>query len=161
MSKMTRFQAGKCAEITDKLTAQPICSPFVEAVAPKGDGDPPRAEPAPPRISLSDVARKLAANEYDSVQAWERDINCIWSNARATYVHDPLFTNMTMEAALWFNRKMKKFPATQEEEWAGRIQRSAKNLLDVLSHPPTELDPSGKLAANAGSSDDDRSAADD
>jgi hypothetical protein len=61
---------------------------------------------------------------------------------------------MANEAALWFKRKLKKLPSTQEEDWAIKIQRTAKKLLEVLSHPPTELDPSGKLSANTESGDE-------
>jgi hypothetical protein len=68
---------------------------------------------------------------------------------------------MAMEASLWFNQKMKRFPMTQEEDWTGKIQRTAKKLLDVLSHPPAELDPSGRLSAPADSGDEDSHANDD
>jgi hypothetical protein len=71
-----------------------------------------------------------------------------------------LFTRMAMEAALWFNQKMKQFPSTQEEDFTGQIQRRAKKLLDVLSHPPAELDLNGKISAAADSGDEDNRNAD-
>jgi hypothetical protein len=54
---------------------------------------------------------------------------------------------MSMQASLWFNQRMKRFPATQDEDWMSRIQRTAKKLLDVFVHLPAEFDPSGKLSS--------------
>jgi hypothetical protein len=56
------------------------------------------------------------AFEYDSVQSWECDVNPIWANSKAYNGEDTRFTHMAMRAALWFGRKMKQFPSTQEEE---------------------------------------------
>lgn len=155
MSKVTKFQQTKCLEITDKLINWPICSPFVEMVDPERDGAPDYFEYIKEPMALNEVKRKLTANEYDSVQSWERDVNLIWKNAKTYNGDDTLFTHMAMEAALWFGQKMKRFPSTQEEDWTGKIQRTTKKLLDILSHPPAELDPSGKLAATAESGDTD------
>jgi hypothetical protein len=105
-------------------------------------------------MALAEVKRKLTNNQYDSIQAWERDVNLIWKNAKTYNGDDTLFTHMAMEASLWFNQKLKRFPASQEEDWTGKIQRTAKKLLDVLSHPPAELDPSGKLSAALDSGDE-------
>jgi hypothetical protein len=154
MSKLTKFQQTKCLEITEKLINWPICTPFVEMVDPVRDGAPDYFEYIKKPMALSEVKRKLTANEYDTVQSWERDVNLIWQNARTYNGEDTLFTHMAMEASLWFTQRMKRFPATQEEDWTGKIQRTAKKLLDVLMHPPAELDPSGKLSAAADSGDD-------
>jgi hypothetical protein len=161
MSKLSKFQQTKCVEITEKLIKWPICSPFVEMVDPERDGAPDYFDYIKEPMALAEVKRKLSGNEYDSVQSWERDIDRIWKNAKTYNGDDTLFTHMAMEASLWFNQKMKRFPSTQEEDWTSKIQRTAKKLLDVLSHPPAELDPSGKLSAAADSGDEEARAADD
>jgi hypothetical protein len=155
MAKLTKFQHAKCLEITEKLINWPICSPFVEMVDPVRDGAPDYFAYIKEPMALTEVKRKLGANEYDSVQSWERDVNLIWSNAQTYNGEDTLFMHMAMEASLWFGGRTKRFPATQEEDWTGKIQRTAKKLLDVLVHPPAELDPSGKLAAAPDGADDD------
>lgn len=157
MSKLTKFQHTKCLEITEKLINWPICSPFVEKVDPERDGAPDYYDVIKKPMHLNEVKRKIIANEYETVSDWENDVNLIWSNAKTYNGEETLFTHMAMEAALWFSNKMKRFPSTQEEDWTGKIQRTTKKLLDVLSHPPTELDPSGKLAANADGENDARS----
>ena len=159
MTKLSKFQQAKCLEITEKLMAWPICSPFIEMVDPERDGAPDYFDYIKEPMALRKVQKKLNANEYDTIQAWEHDVNLIWSNAKLYNGEDTLFTHMAMEAALWFKEKMKRFPSTQEEDWTGKIQRTTKKLLEVLSHPPAELDPSGKLSTTA-ESDEDRQTAD-
>lgn len=154
MSKLTKFQQTKCLEMTEKLISWPICSPFIEMVDPERDGAPDYFDYIKEPMALAEVKRKLNNNKYDTVQAWEHDINLIWDNAKLYNGDDTLFAHMAMEAALWFKEKMKRFPSTPEEAWTGKIQRTTKKLLEVLSHPPTELDPSGKLSATAESDDD-------
>lgn len=143
---LTKFQQTKCLQIVEKLIAWPICSPFIEMVDPERDGAPDYLDYIKEPMALTEVRRKLVANAYESIKDWERDVNLIWENAKTYNGEDTLFTHMAMEAALWFTDKMKKFPSTQEEEWTGKIQRTTKKLLDVLSHPPAELDPNGKLS---------------
>jgi hypothetical protein len=157
MSKLTKFQQTKCLEITEKLINWPTCTPFVEMVDPVRDGAPDYFEYIKEPMALTEVKRKLTANDYDTVQSWERDVNLIWQNARTYNGEDTLFTHMAMEASLWFTQRMKRFPSTQEEDWTGKIQRTAKKLLDVLMHPPAELDPSGKLSAAPDSGDEENS----
>ncbi|KAH0791447.1 Bromodomain containing protein [Histomonas meleagridis] len=147
MSKLSKFQHAKCLEITEKLINWPICSPFIEMVDPERDGAPDYFEFIKKPMALNEVKRKIIANEYETITEWEDDVNLIWSNAITYNGEDTLFTHMAKEASLWFSNKMKRFPSTQEEDWTGKIQRTTKKLLDVLSHPPTDLDPSGKLSA--------------
>jgi hypothetical protein len=61
---------------------------------------------------------------------------------------------MASEAALWFKCKMKRFASTQEGHWTIQVRRVTEKFLDVLLHPPTELDPSGKLTSNTESGDE-------
>jgi hypothetical protein len=124
-------------------------------VDPERDGAPDYLDVITEPMALNEVKRKLTTNEYDSVQAWQRDVRLIWKNAKIYNGEDTLFTHMAMEADLWFDQKMKRFPSTQEEDWTGKTQRTAKKLFDVLSHPPAELDPSGKLSTVADSGDED------
>ena len=121
---LTKFQQTKCQEIIEKLINWPICSPFIELVDPERDGAP----------------------DYLEIIKHINGISMVFQKDAKTYNgEDTLFTHMAMEASIWVENKMKRFPSTPEEEWTGKIQRTAKKLFDVLSHPPAELDPSGKF----------------
>jgi hypothetical protein len=123
-------------------------------VDPVRDGAPDYFDYITEPMALAEVRWKLTRNEYDSVQAWEHDVNLICQNAKTYNGDHILLAHLVMEAWVWFNHRMKRFPSTQEEDWTGKIQSTAKKLFDVLSHPPTELDPSGKLSASVGSRDE-------
>ena len=125
-------------------------------VDPVRDGAPDYLTVIKEPMALNEVKKKLNSDEYNSIKDWERDVNLIWQNAKTYNGDDTLFTHMAMEASMWFNEKMKKFPSTPEEEWTGKIQRTTKKLSEVLSHPPAELDPHGKLSATSVENDDDK-----
>lgn len=145
---LSKFQLSKCNQIIDKLISWQICSPFVELVDPERDGAPDYLQIIEKPMALREVKNKLNNNEYTTLENFKEDVDLIWSNAKKYNGEDTLFTHMAMEAALWFNEKMKNFPSNQEEEWTRKIQKKAKKLLEVLQHPPTEIDPSGKLTVS-------------
>ena len=151
---LTKYQQTKCLEILDKLISWPICSPFIELVDPERDGAPGYFDVIKHPMALNEVKKKLNGNEYNTLKDWETDVNLIWENARVYNGDDTLFAHMAMEAKLWFDNKMKKFPSTPEEEWTRKMQKTVKKLQDVLNHPPTELDPTGKLSIGAEIGDD-------
>ena len=146
---LTKYQQSKCLEIIEKLISWPICSPFIELVDPDRDGAPDYFDIIKQPMALNEVKKKLNGNDYATLKDWETDVNLIWENAKTYNGEETLFAHMAMEAKLWFEKKMKKFPSTPEEEWTRKIQKTVKKLLDVLSHPPPELDPNGKLSIGA------------
>lgn len=154
MGGLTKFQQNKCLEIIAKLINWPICSPFVEMVDPEKDGAPDYLEVIKNPMALNEVKKKLNSNSYANLQEWKDDVNLIWENAKTYNGEDTLFTHMAMEAKLWFQHKMDSFPSTPEEEWTRKIQKTAKKLYEVLSHPPAELDPTGKLSNGSNLSDE-------
>lgn len=145
---LTKFQQSKCLEFVDKLIAWPICSPFIEPVDPQRDGAPDYLQIISKPMALTQVRQKLISNEYDSLEDWRADLDLIWENAKTYNGEDTLITHMAMEAKLWLSRKMERFPDNQEHEWITKIQRTSKKLDDILSHPPSELDPTGRFSSN-------------
>lgn len=133
----------KCLQITQKMIKWPMCSPFVQMVDPERDGAPNYFDIIKEPMALTKVVSKIQAHEYDSVDDWKRDVNLIWSNARKYNDPDSFFVHMANESSRWFNEKTKDFPATQEEEWTAKMQKTTKKLLHFLSHPPSDIDPSG------------------
>ena len=151
---LNKFQVTKCLAIIDKLINWAICAPFVDPVDITKEEAPDYYEIIKNPICLSEIKRKMQAGEYTSLSEYEKDVNLVWSNAVEYNGEDTLYAHMANEASLWFGKKMTKFPATAEEEWAGKLQRASKELLEVLSHPPPELDPSGKLTMSEETEED-------
>lgn len=114
-------------------------------VDPIRDGAPNYFDVIKEPMALNKVLYKLQTNKYETVSDWERDINLIWSNAEEYNGEDTLFTYMAKEASLWFTKKMKTFPANQEEEWTEKIQKTTRKFINIISHPPVEIDREGKI----------------
>ena len=144
---LNKFQLTKCLEIVDHLINWSMCAPFVNPSDPKEEPDYDEIIKEP--ICLTDIKKKAQANEYEDIKDFEKDVNLVWSNAKLYNGEDTLYFHLAGEAELWFKKKMENFPATAEEEWTGKLQRTTKHLIDVLNHPPPELDPNGKLTVNS------------
>ena len=123
-------------------------------IDPVRDGAPDYLDFVKEPMALAEVKRKLLQDEYHTVEDYKRDVNLIWSNAAAYNGEGTLFTDMAREAEYWFEKKMKKFPSSQAEEWTRKIQKTTEKFYKVLAHPPPELDPSGHLAIHMPSDDD-------
>jgi hypothetical protein len=113
-------------KITEKLINWPMCAPFRELADPVRDGVPDQSAIIPAPMALTEVRRKLVLNEYETIEAWKRDISSIWQNAEILYLEGTIFTQRARETSIWFNQKMKRFPLTQEEDWVRKMQRTAK-----------------------------------
>lgn len=109
---------AKCLEITEKLISWPVCSPFIEMF-----NTPDYFELIKNPMSLSQVKSKLQSNKYESVQAWEDDINLIWSNVKTYKGNDSLYSCMADEAASWIQKKKSEIPQSQEEDLIDNDQK--------------------------------------
>lgn len=140
---LTKYQLEKCKSLTEKLIAWPLCQPFVEMVDPERDGAPNYLQIIKEPMALQKVLSNLKNGKYDTIEAWKSDVNLIWDNARKYNGEDALYTHMSAEAKLWFNKKVQNFPSSQEEEWMGKMQRASQRFMHCISHPPADIDPHG------------------
>lgn len=138
---LTKFQSDKCLKIVDKLISFSICVPFVEMVDAVNDGVNDYYDIIKNPMSLNEVRKRIISKKYKDISEFQKDINLIWSNARKYNGDDNVITNMAMEASSWFDKQMKQFPATLEEEWLRKMQKIVKNFYDAINHPPTEICP--------------------
>ena len=154
---LNKFQLTKCLEIIDHLINWSMCTPFVNPSDPEEEPDYNEIIEKP--ICLSEIKRKIQSNEYDNLEDFQNDVNLVWTNAKLYNGENTLYSHMAGEAEIWFKKKIAHFPATAEEEWTGKLQRTTKVLIDVLSHPPPELDPTGKLTINSDDGEDEKRSA--
>ena len=136
MKRMTKFQTVKCTQITEKLIDWDICSPFIEMIDPEQDGAPNYYDIIHNPMCLAVVRTKLARGEYHTIESWSTDINQIWENAITYNGEGALFTQMALEAQLWFQDKLKKFPESAEQEWTMKMRKVTAQLMHVVSNSP-------------------------
>lgn len=80
-----------CLEITKELSKLPGAILFKEPIDPTAEEYENYRKIIKNPQDLGTITRKLEAGEYSNIQAWERDINLIWTNAeqfngKETYV---------------------------------------------------------------------------
>ncbi|KAK8834050.1 hypothetical protein M9Y10_043819 [Tritrichomonas musculus] len=138
---LSKFQSEKCLKIVDKLISFSICVPFVEMVDPVNDGVQDYYDIIKNPMSLNEVRKRIVSKKYKDISEFQKDINLIWSNARKYNGDDNVITNMAMEASCWFDKQMKQFPQTQEEEWLRKMQKIVTNFFEAIKHPPHEICP--------------------
>lgn len=151
---MNRFKKTRCEEIINKLISFPICYPFLQLIDPERDGAPDYYQFVSKPMALVEVKRKLSEDKYKTVQEFKDDVELIWANARAYNGEGTLFTDMALEAKYWFDKKMKHFPDTLEQEWTEKVLSVSKRLFKLTAHPPPEVDPTGELKITTQSDDE-------
>lgn len=154
VTTFNRFRKTKCEEILNSLISFPICYPFLQLIDPERDGAPDYYQFVSKPMALVEVKRKLSEDKYKTIQEFKDDIELIWSNAKAYNGDGTLFTDMALEARHWFNKKMKHFPDTPEQEWAQKVISISKRLFKLSAHPPPEIDPHGDLKVETLSDDE-------
>ena len=138
---LSKFQSDKCLKLVEELMTWKICAPFIEMVDPNRDGAPDYFDIVKSPMALREVKNRILSKKYKDVSEFKRDMDLIWENARKYNGEDHLYAQFAMEASLWFERKMKHFPETLEEQWLTKFRKVAKKFYDALMHPPAELIP--------------------
>ena len=87
-------------------------------------------------MCLAIVRTKLACGEYPTVEAWSTDVNQIWKNAIKYNGEGSLFAQMALEAQLWFEAKLKKFPKSAEDEWTMKMRKVTAKLMHIVTNSP-------------------------
>ena len=136
---LSKFQSDQCMKLIDKLINMKICSPFVDLVDPKKDGAPDYYEIIKNPMSLNEVKNHIREKRYKDIKEFVAEVNLIWENAKTYNGEGAQITLLGMEASCWFNRKMKHFPSTVEEEWMRKVQKIVRSFSEALAHPPPEL----------------------
>lgn len=128
-------------QIIDKLISFEICEAFIDPVDPVKQGAPDYYEKIKHPMALSNVRDNLKSRAYQTVEEFQSDVNLIWSNAREYNGDDNLITHVALEAKNWFEKQMKQFPSTPEEEWLRKMQKISKEFQNAINHPPADLYP--------------------
>jgi len=136
---MNDFEKRKCLELTNKMFVKDLCRPFKEKVDPERDGAPDYFTIIKNPMELSTIKKKLAANDYKTIEQWAEDVNLIWKNAKLYNNEGTLIYLIAQELENWFNRKLARIPRNKDEEWVFLLRKSSKALSRLAQHPPTAI----------------------
>jgi hypothetical protein len=136
---LSSFQSDKCLKIVDKLIDWKVCEPFIEMVDPVRARAPDYPKIVTHPMSLNEVKTRIRSKRYKDIAEFRHDMNLIWDNAQLYNGDDNYFTYCAKEASLWFNKKMKHFPGTLEEEWMRKMQKVMGAFYHAIKHPPGDV----------------------
>ena len=138
---LSKFQSDKCLKLVEELMTWKICIPFIEMVDPEKDGAPGYFQVVEEPMCLQEVKNRILGKHYRHISEFKRDMNLIWENAERYNGENNLYTQFAREGANWFEKKMKHFPETLEEEWMTKFRKVAKQFYEAIENPPAELIP--------------------
>ena len=134
---MKPFHLQRLKLVIDEMINLPVATPFVD------DRDIPNnyfniiKKP----MFLVTVQQKILSEEFKA------DVELIWNNAKEYNADGSIISVMAEESKWWFNKKMRHIYQSPEEEWINKARTDVLNLLEVLKHPPSQIDPNGNFSA--------------
>lgn len=126
---MTPLQHKYCVKITEKISAIPIASPFLE---PVNTADVPGyLKVIKKPCDLGTVMSKLKKNEYTNVDEWKNDMNLIWKNA-TTFNKEGCINQMASELARVFKEYVTEIPRNENDEWIIKVRRAHAKYMKLI-----------------------------
>jgi hypothetical protein len=80
--------------------------------------------------------RRLVDDEYQSIAAWNREMNLIWGNAEKFNGLELVLTSLALEIRWTFEKESKKQKSLSIQKWAKIVGELKDCLNDLLDSPP-------------------------
>lgn len=126
-----------CLEVMDELMKRPCADPFLEPVSAS---DAPSYHTIVKKpADLGTIRKKLAADEYQSIAAWSREMSLIWGNTEKFHGRDSPLTLMANEIKRQFDKHYKKVKRHSMQKWAQYVSRMKDKMDDLLDNPPDRV----------------------
>lgn len=125
-----------CLEIMDKVMKRPCAALFLEPVDPDRDGAPNYYMVVKKPVDLGTIRRRLENDEYQSVAAWNREMNLIWGNAEKFNGRESFLCTIAMEIRRNFEKEFRKIKTLNLQKWAQTVSELKDCLDNLLDSPP-------------------------
>lgn len=125
-----------CLEIMRNVMKRPCASLFLEPVNPDRDGAPNYYAVVKKPVDLGSIFKKLESDEYNSVAAWNRDMNLVWGNAEKFNGRESFLGLIALEIKRNYDREYKKIKTLTIQKWTQTVSDLKDQLDDLLDTPP-------------------------
>lgn len=139
MAQIPQFQKQWCEKMIDRLCKRPIIHPFLQPVISDSTTNPGYLDKISEPMDMESVKTKLKANKYNSVADFARDVRLIWYNAQTYYPPDNAYHMIAKDLSKWFEKKLSRFPQTQDEKWLMRLRKAEKKVQQLLDTAPPDV----------------------
>ena len=127
-----------CLEITQELSKMPGASPFNEPIKPTANEYAEYRRLIKNPQDLGTIAKKLENGEYSNVQAWEKDMNLIWSNAETFNGKDAYVTTIARHMAKHCEKLKKRLSMRKISGWMKCLYIWREKLDKLMVSPPND-----------------------
>ncbi|OHT06426.1 Bromodomain containing protein [Tritrichomonas foetus] len=131
-----------CIEIMDNVMKRPCAALFLEPVDPDRDGAPNYFAVVKKPVDLGTIRKRLINDEYQSVAAWNREMNLVWGNAEKFNGRDSYLCTIALEIRRNFEKEFRKIKTLSLQKWAqtvSELKDCLDNLLDTPPEPVTKF----------------------
>lgn len=139
-----------CIEIMTNLMKRPCSSLFLQPVNPELDGAPNYLKIVKKPTDLGTIKHHLEEGDYQSINAWWREMNLIWTNAEKFNGKESFMCYLAYEIKRNFDKEYKRVAITNMQTWVQTVSKLKDKLDDLLDEPP---DPVTKYAIISEKSD--------
>ncbi|KAH0788699.1 Bromodomain containing protein [Histomonas meleagridis] len=129
----------KCIEIMNKLMERPCSSLFLTPVNPERDGAPDYYNVVKKPVDLGTIKKRLEDDEYQSVNAWAREMSLIWGNAEKFNGKDSILFYLALEIKKHFEKEYQNIADLSLQSWIQTVSKLKDKLDDLLDEPPEPI----------------------
>ena len=127
-----------CLEITKELSKLPGATPFNEPIKPTAAEYSEYRRIVKNPQDLGTIAKKLENGEYSNVQAWEKDMNLIWSNAELFNGKDAFVSTIARHMAKHCEKLKKRLSMRKISGWMKCLYIWREKIDKLMVSPPSD-----------------------
>jgi hypothetical protein len=147
MTILTPFLKDKCARLTDKFIKWELMLEFRNKVDIQGLPSYTTVVKQP--MWLAEVKKRLREGAYRTLEAYESEMNLIWSNAMLFNAREDLLFRYAEIGQERFSQKMNKMQKTPEEEYLYKLTKLAARVAALSAAFHREIDHTSTAALKA------------
>lgn len=135
---MNEYDKSWCQKLLTEINKMPISEPFRRPVDPVRDGAPDYFEKVKHPMDFETMKKKLANEEYITVQNFIDDINLICDNAilynKADSIYGLICNDIAAEVQKFFYEKSDSL----HQEWMKSLNKAVNELKEHMKHIPAD-----------------------
>jgi hypothetical protein len=125
----------------DKLLSYRISSMFAQPVDPVRDQCPTYFQVVSRPMDLGTICTKLRNHEYDSVTAWQQDVNQVWENATLYNGRGSMVSLLARNMQTNFKELTDFLTNDEKSDWLNKLNELRTNFAAIRGQAPKPLQP--------------------
>ena len=143
MSYLSSYDRDWCQKKLSELNKWALTSPFRVPVDPVRDGAERYLEIVTQPMDLSTMKKKLADNQYKTVEEFVADVHLIADNAIKFNGENSMYAFIATDLTRWIDKQFQLKASSSEDEWHRKLIDCVERLLEHVKNAPLHLKSEG------------------